>query len=503
MTASAVLFALALFSQNWMGKDVLMFDVTIIGCGVIGASLAHKLSQYDLRLLILERENDVAMGTTKANSAIIHAGYDPEPGTLMARLNVAGAAQMEALCRELDVEYRRLGSLVLAFSQEDLGSLRRLYDQGLCNGVPELRLLSGQEARQLEPALSSQVCGALLAPSAAIVDPWGLCIAEAEVAVRNGARLRLCSTVTGIEDRGGHYLVHTSSGDYETRHLISCSGAHGHEISAMVGSAEWGALPARGEYYLLDKSSGGLVNHVIFQCPTAAGKGVLVAPTVHGNLIIGPNAEPVRDMDDRATTAQGLEEVASASRRSIPSLDLRQSIRNFAGVRAVTTEEDFIIRPAAASARLLYVSGIKSPGLSAAPAIADYALEQLRAMGVELRRKAHWDGRRTQIRFCRLSPEEKAALVEKDPRYGRVICRCETVTEGEIVAAIHSPIPPCSIDGVKRRTGAGMGRCQGGFCGPRVLELLARELGRDPMEIVQDGSATRLLMDKTKGGARV
>ena len=480
---------------------MLMFDAAIIGCGVIGASLAYKLSQYDLRLLILERENDVAMGTTKANSAIVHAGYDPEPGTLMARLNVAGSAQMEMLCRQLDVEYRRLGSLVLAFSQEEVETLRRLYDQGVRNGVPELRLLSGQEALEMEPALSPQVCGALLAPTAAIVDPWGLCIAEAETAVRNGAQLRLSSEVTGIEDLGDHYRIHTTSGDYEARYLINCSGAHGHEISAMVGEAEWKALPSRGEYYLLDKSSGDLVNHVIFQCPTAAGKGVLVAPTVHGNLIVGPNAEPVTDLDDRATTSMGLDEVAAVSRKSIPSLDLRQSIRNFAGVRAITTEEDFIIRPAAASPRLLYVSGIKSPGLSAAPAIADYAIEQLRAMGVELKKKGCWDGSRRQIRFRKLSPVEKAALVEKDPRYGRVICRCETVTEGEIVAAIHSPIPPCSIDGVKRRAGAGMGRCQGGFCGPRVLEILARELGRDPMEIVQDGSRTRILIGKTKGGA--
>lgn len=478
-----------------------MFDVTIIGCGVIGASLARRLSQYDLRLLILERENDVAMGTTKANSAIVHAGYDPEPGTLMAELNVKGSEQMEALCRELDVEYRRCGSMVLALSEEENATLRTLYDRGVRNGVKELRLLSGEEARAMEPALAETVCGALLAPTAAIVDPWGLCIAEAEVAVRNGAELRLNSAVTGIEDLGSHYVIHTASGDYESRYLVNCTGVHGHEISAMVGKAEWESKPSRGEYYLLDKSSGSLVNHVIFQCPSAVGKGVLVAPTVHGNLIVGPNAEPVADGDDRATTQSGLDQVAAASRKSVPSVDLRQSIRNFSGVRAVTTENDFIIRPAAASGHMLYVCGIKSPGLSAAPAIADYALEKLREMGLSAQKKAAWDGRRKQIRFRKLSESEKAELVKKDPRYGRVICRCETITEGEIVAAIHSPIPPCSIDGVKRRAGAGMGRCQGGFCGPRVLNLLAEELGRDPMEIVQDGSATRLLMEETKGGS--
>ena len=480
---------------------ILMFDVTIIGCGVIGASLARKLSQYDLRILILERENDVAMGTTKANSAIVHAGYDPKPGTLMAELNVKGSEQMEALCRELDVEYRRCGSMVLAFSEDDIAKLKTLYDQGIKNGVKEMRLLSGEEARTMEPALAETVCGALLAPTAAIVDPWGLCIAEAEVAVRNGAELKRSSEVVGIDDLGDHYVVHTASGDYETRYLVNCAGVHGHEISAMGGESEWAAKPSRGEYYLLDKSSGDLVNHVIFQCPSALGKGVLVAPTVHGNLIVGPNAEPVADGDDRATTRIGLDQVAASSRKSVPTVDLRQSIRNFSGVRAVTSEEDFIIRPAKNSPRLLHVCGIKSPGLSAAPAIADYALEELKEMGLAAEKKIAWDGKRTQIRFRKLSDSEKAELVRKDPRYGRVICRCETITEGEIIAAIHSPIPPCSIDGVKRRTGAGMGRCQGGFCGPRVLKILADELEKNPMEIVQDGSATRLLMEETKGGS--
>ena len=332
-----------------------MFDVTIIGCGVIGALLARKLSQYDLRILILERENDVAMGTTKANSAIVHAGYDPEPGTLMSKLNVQGSEQMEKLCRELDVEYRRCGSMVLAFSAEETATLKTLYDRGIKNGVKELRLLSGEEARTMEPALAETVRGALLAPTAAIVDPWGLCLAAAETAVRNGAELKRGSAVAGVEDLGDHYVVHTASGNYESRYLVNCAGVHGHEISAMVGESEWMPKHSRGEYYLLDKSSGDLVNHVIFQCPSVLGKGVLVAPTVHGNLIVGPNAEPVEDGDDRATTQSGLDQVAAFGRKSVPSIDLRQSIRNFSGVRAVTSEEDFIIRPAKNSPRMLCV----------------------------------------------------------------------------------------------------------------------------------------------------
>ncbi len=479
-----------------------MYDITIVGCGIIGASLAYQLSQYDLQVLVLEKENDIAMGTTKANSAIVHAGYDPEPGTLISRLNVRGAEMMEDLCRKLDVRYKRIGSLVLAFDEKDRKHLEKLYDNGIKNGVPGIRILSGEEAREMEPHLSQQVCAALYAPSAGIIDPWGLCIAEAETAVRNGVTLKLRSGVTGLEQREDSVVVHTESGDYETRYLVNCAGGWGHEICALTGETEWEAMPSRGEYYLLDKSSGSLVNHVIFQCPTAAGKGVLVTQTVHGNLLVGPNAVPVKSPYNRETSLDGLDAVAAASRKSVDGIDLRQSIRTFAGVRAVTSEADFIIRPARACPRMLHVAGIKSPGLSAAPAIAEYAAGILADMGVTLNQKANWDGTRTQIRFKELSQQEKAKLIAKDARYGRVICRCETITEGEIVAAIHSPIPPCSIDGIKRRAGAGMGRCQGGFCGPRVLDILARELATNPLDILQDGDGTTLLIGETKGGTK-
>ena len=249
-----------------------MYDVTIIGCGVIGASLAYTLSQYRLRVLVLERENDVAMGTTKANSAVVHAGYDPANGTLMATLNVRGSAIMEQLCQSLSVKYKRIGSFVVAFNEEERAHLERLYENGKRNGVPDLQLLDGAAAHEMEPNLSENVCAALYAPSAAIIDPWGLCIAEAEVAVRNGVELRLRSTVTGLEDRGDSILLHTTSGDCESRFVVNCAGGWGHEISAMAsGAAEWEAHPSRGEYYLLDKSSGDMVRRVIFQCPTAAG----------------------------------------------------------------------------------------------------------------------------------------------------------------------------------------------------------------------------------------
>ena len=477
-----------------------MYDVAIIGCGVVGASLAYTLSRYQLRVLVLEKENDVAMGTTKANSAIVHAGYDPAHGTLMAKLNVQGSAMMEELCRRLSVKYKRIGSFVVAFNEEQRAHLQEMLENGNKNGVPGLALLSGEDARKMEPALSENVCAALYTPAAAVIDPWGLCIAEAETAVRNGVELKLRSAVTGLEDRGGSVLLHTTSGDYEAAFVVNCAGGWGHEICAMTGAEEWQAKPSRGEYYLLDKSSGSLVSHVIFQCPTAAGKGVLVAPTVHGNLIVGPNAHDVEDPMNRETTLDGMDEVAEVSHKSVPSIDFRQSIRNFAGVRANTNEADFIIRPASKLPRMLHLAGIKSPGLSAAPAIGEYAAGLLADMGLALTEKADWDGSRQQIRFKELSDAEKAELVNKDPRYGRVICRCETITEGEIVAAIHSPIPPCSVDGIKRRAGAGMGRCQGGFCGPRVVDILSRELGVSPLDIRQDGDGTFILTGTTKGG---
>lgn len=478
-----------------------MYDITIIGCGVIGASIAYSLSAYDLNVLILEQENDVAMGTTKANSAIVHAGYDPEPGTLIAKLNVRGSEMMEGLCKKLSVKYNRIGSLVLAFSEKDKAHLEKLYDNGVKNGVPGLQIISGDEAREMDPHLTKTVVAALYAPSAAIIDPWGLAIAEAETAVRNGAKLRCNAKVTGLDQKEDSLVLHTTAGDFETKYVVNAAGGWGHQICAMTGKEEWKAAMARGEYYLMDKSSGSLAKHVIFQCPTEKGKGVLVAPTVHGNLIVGPNATPVDDPYSRETTLAGLDEVAEASRLSIDGIDLRQCIRNFAGVRAITSESDFIIRPAAACPRMLHVAGIKSPGLSAAPAIAEYCVEQLEKMGITLTKKENWIETREQIRFKELSQAEKEELIKKNPRYGRVICRCETITEGEIVEAIHSPITPCSIDGIKRRAGAGMGRCQGGFCGPRVLDLIAKELKKSPFDVLQDGEGTKLLISETKGGA--
>ena len=475
-----------------------MVDVTIIGCGVIGAATALALARYDLSVVVLERENDVAVGTTKANSAIIHAGYDPEPGTLMARLNVEGNRMVKELAARLDVPCKEIGSLVLALGEGDLATLRALYDRGVQNGVPGLRLLTAEEALALEPALSAEVKGALLAPSAAVISPWEFCLAMAEAAVQNGVQLHLNSPVTAIEKIDGGYRITAGGRAVESRMVVNAAGVHADRIHDMAAPHAFTTLPSRGEYYLMDKSQGALVGHVIFQCPNADGKGVLVSPTVHGNLIVGPNAEPVENGDDVAVTAAGLAFVKQQAAKSVPGINYRESIRNFSGVRAVTDRPDFVIEEAAGAPGFIDLGGIKSPGLSSAPAIAEEAVKLLAKAGLALAEKPDFAPRRRRVRFKELSSREKAALIEKNPAYGRVICRCETITEGEILEAMRGPIPPVSIDGVKRRCGSGMGRCQGGFCGPRVQEILARELGVDQCEIPQDKAASRILTGRTK-----
>ena len=476
-----------------------MYDVVIIGCGVVGAATAYRLARYRLRTLVLEANNDVANATTKANSAILHAGYDPEPGTKMAALNVEGNRMALDICRKLDVPVRQTGSMVLAFAPEQLPHLQMLYDRGVANGVPGLELLSGDAARALEPNLSGEVCGALLAPSAAVVDPWGLALAMIEVAVQNGVELRRSAPVTGIRPKeGGGFVLATPKGEVETRFVVNAAGVDADRVHRLLEPIPWQTRPNRGEYYLLDKSEGGRVSRVIFQCPGPEGKGVLVAPTVHGNLIVGPNAEPVTDRRDLGNTAAGLAFVKARAVQSVPSIRFGENIRNFSGIRANTDQSDFIIQWSENHPGFLDLAGIKSPGLTSAPAIGKLAADMLGEAGLPLAEKPDFIDERHVVRFRHVSPAEKAALIARDPRYGRVICRCETITEGEILDAIHSPVGATTVNGVKRRCNAGMGRCQGGFCGPRVQAILARELGVSPTEILMDQAGSWVLCGETK-----
>lgn len=471
-----------------------MFDVLIIGCGVVGAATAYALSKYQIKIALIEKENDVALGASRANSAIIHAGFDPEEGTLMAKLNVKGCRIAKELCSKLSVPYRENGSLVLSFSPEEDQTIEKLYQRGLKNGVPDLRIVEKEELHQMEPALSENACRALYAPHSGIVSPWDYTLAMAEVAVKNGAELHLSTKVTGLEKLSDRWIVHTDREKFESRYVLNCAGVHSAEIHNLAAEPDFRIVPCRGQYYILDKCEGNLCTRTLFQCPSATGKGVLVSPTADGNLIVGPDAVNIEDSEDTSTTSEQLSFIRHAAEKTTKKINYRNAIRNFAGVRANSNQGDFII--SFAKKGFLDIAGIKSPGLTAAPAIGEYAAELLKEDGLLLTPKKHYDDHRKVIRFKELSPEEKNRLIQENPLYGRIICRCETVTEGEIVDAIHTVIPATTVDGVKRRCSAGMGRCQGGFCGPRVVDILARELGVEQTQILKDKDGSYMLDSK-------
>lgn len=472
-----------------------MYDVAIIGSGITGSACAYFLSKYRLKIAVIEKNNDVCCGTTKANSAIIHAGYDPHPETLMAKLNVKGSAMAKDICARLDVPYEQIGSLVVAFSEEETKTVEELFERGNANGVPDLKILNREELKEAEPMISDEALCALYAPSAAIVNPWEYGLAMAETAVRNGAEVLLESEVTSIKKENGVFKISAGEKEIEAKYVINAAGVNCDDIHNMIAPPKFRVIPSAGEYYLLDKSEGKRARHVIFQCPNKDGKGVLVSPTVHGNLIVGPNAD-ARDKDDTSTKTSCLDFVREKAVKSVPSINFRENIRNFTGVRAATEIDDFIIEFACEG--FLDLAGIKSPGLSAAPAIAELAVKMLGESGLVLEEKESFTDERTHLRFKHLSDEEKNNAVKKNSAYGRVICRCETITEGEIIDALNSPIPPVSLDGIKRRAGTGMGRCQGGFCGPKVLEIMAKYKNEPFEAVLQDNTGSVILTGKTK-----
>lgn len=472
-----------------------MYDVAIVGSGITGSACAYFLSKYRLKIAVIEKNNDVCCGTTKANSAIIHAGYDPHPETLMAKLNVKGSEMAKEICAKLDVPYNQIGSLVVAFSEEETKTVEELFERGNANGVPDLKILNREELKEAEPMISDEALCALYAPSAAIVNPWEYGLAMAETAVRNGAEVFLESEVTSIKKENGVFKITAGEKEIEAKYVINAAGVNCDDVHNMIAPPKFKVIPSAGEYYLLDKSEGKRARHVIFQCPNKDGKGVLVSPTVHGNLIVGPNAD-ARDKDDTSTKTRCLDFVREKAVKSVPSINFRENIRNFTGVRAATEIDDFIIEFACEG--FLDLAGIKSPGLSAAPAIAELAVKMLGESGLALEEKESFTDERTHLRFKHLSDEEKNNAVKKNSAYGRVICRCETITEGEIIDALNSPIPPVSLDGIKRRAGTGMGRCQGGFCGPKVLEIMAKYKNEPFEAVLQDNTGSVILTGKTK-----
>lgn len=462
-----------------------MFDVAIIGAGVIGGMVARELSKYRLSICLLEKENDVACGASKANSGIVHGGYDPNPGTLKAKLNVTGVEKLFNAAKELNVPIKRNGSLVCAFSADEDKAVRALYERGIQNGVGGLKVLSGDEARREEPNLSENVSSALLVTNAGIVCPYELTIAAVGNAMDNGAVLCTNYEVTSITKTENGFQICSADGRQITaKYLINCAGCYADRVAQLLDDKFFEIIPRAGEYMLLDKSEGKTVAHTIFQVPSAAGKGILVTPTVDGNLLTGPTASEVASPENKETTLSGLDAVAVLAKKSVPNVNFRNVITSFSGVRSSEKKGDFIIEASQKVENLIHVAAIDSPGLTSCVAIAEYTVEIMKNLGADLQENPDFNGERKNPHFFKaMSDEEKNEYIKTHPEYGRIVCRCETVSEGEIRDAVKRNPPAHDIDGIKRRTRSGMGRCQGGFCSPFVTELLAEE-NKVPMETV-------------------
>ena len=473
-----------------------MKDVVIIGAGVIGGAVARELSKYKLDVCIVEKCADVAMGATRANSAIVHAGFDAKEGSLKAKLNVMGSEMMEAYASELGVKYKRNGSLVVGFSEEDRATLEELRVRGEKNGVRGLKVISRDEILKIEPSIGDGVTCALHAPTGAIICPYELCMATVGNAMDNGAELKLNFEVKSIDKIDGGYRVSSDKESIEAKYVINCAGVYSDAVAAMTGDESFKVIPRRGEYMLLDKECGSLVSHTIFRCPSKMGKGILVSPTVDGNLLLGPTAENIEDKEDKSTTAEGLAKVRMQAGEQVAGINFGKIITSFTGLRSVGSTGDFIINE---KDGFINCAGIESPGLSSAPAIGLYVRELIEKSGAKLEKKENFVGtRRPMHYFKECSEEEKNAIIAENPSYAHIICRCEMTSEGEIVEAIHTNPKPHDLDAVKRRTRSGMGRCQGGFCSPYVVEILARELGIEYTDVTKFGGESYINIGKTK-----
>ena len=476
-----------------------MFDVIVIGGGVIGGTVLRELSKYRLKVCLLEKEGDVCMGQSKANSGIVHAGYDAAEGTLKAKFNVAGNKMMFAYAKELGVKCIQNGSLVVAFSEEEMQTLYSLKARGEKNGVPSLEVIDAEALHKLEPNISDTALGALYAPTGGIVCPYELTIAAIGNAMDNGAELYCDFEVSSITKEGDVFRVATKDGkEVQGKLIINCAGFGTEQIAKLAGDDSIHIGARKGEYILLDRESGGFVSCTLFFTPTKAGKGILVTRTVDQNILLGPTSEetesPLTD-----TSAAGLDAVTSKAKEMCPNVPLYNAITSFAGVRAYCDRHDFIIEESKKVQGLIHCAGIESPGLTSAPAIAQYVVEELVGRHFALEKNPSFNGTRVSDSFFKeLSIEEKNKLIAREPAYGRIVCRCEEVTEGEILHAIRSNPPARNIDAVKRRTRSGMGRCQGGFCQPYIAELIASELNISLEEVTKSGKGSNLLTEACK-----
>ncbi len=467
-----------------------MYDIVVIGAGVIGCSIARELSRYNYHILVLDKNSDLCEGTSKANSGIVHAGYDAKQGSLMAKMNVLGNQLMPKLCEDLDVSFVNNGSLVLCFDKTQIECLEELKQRGISNGVKGLEILTKEEVLLKEPHLNHNVVAALYAPSGGIVCPFELTIALGENACSNGVTFQFNSEVIDIKKQELSYLIKTKTGDIKTSIVINAAGVHSDDIHNFVEQDKIKVIPRKGEYCLLDKECQNLVSHTIFQLPNEYGKGILVTPTVHGNIILGPTAVDIDDKENHQTTKQGLFEVLSKAGLSLIDVPTKQIITSFTGVRAHREAHEFLIEEAEHAAGFFDVAGIESPGLASSPAIGQYVANMVTTKYPTSKKENFISKRKRIPTLSELSFDEQTKLIKENPLYANIVCRCEMVSEGEIVEAIHRPLGATTVDGIKRRTRAGMGRCQAGFCLPKTIQILARELNKDISEITKTGEGS-------------
>jgi glycerol-3-phosphate dehydrogenase len=472
-----------------------MYDVCIIGAGVVGANIAREMAKYKLKICLLERSDDVSCGCSKANSGIVHGGYSETPGTLKADLCVKGNRMYEQLDKELNFGYRETGSFVLSFREEDREQLEKIYEKGIKNGVGGLEIIDGDRAREMEPYLSHEVKAALFCANAGVTSPYEFTIALTENAVKNGVDLHLNTEVTAIQKVEDGFKIITSRGEFAAKYVVNAAGIYSDRIAAMAGMDDYRITPRRGQYVLLEKSQSFLAKSVIFQLPTELGKGILVTTTYHGNLLVGPNAEEIGDKEDTGTTQEALAYIVNTARKSIPAFDMKKAITSFAGNRPTSNRKDWIIEEGRVK-NFINLIGIDSPGLTSSPAIALKVKEILVNAGLMLVPNQEFQPYRKPIirkKTGDFNGNINATLPEE-----HIICRCEQVTEAEIVDALHREIPVKSLDGIKRRTRAGQGTCQGAFCGPRVSRIIARELNIPLEEVIQRGPGSSILPARVK-----
>lgn len=475
-----------------------MYDVIIIGAGVSGSAVARELSRYKIKVGVLEKEEDVCSGTSKANSGIVHAGYDAAEGSLMAKLNVRGNEMMEALARDLDIPFKRTGSLVICLHEEDRPQLQVLYERGGRNGVPGLRILEREELKDMEPNISDEACAALYAPTAGIICPFELNIAMAENAAMNGVEFRFNTEVQDLKPTEKGWEIHTSQGVCETRYVVNAAGVYADVFHNIVSKNKIHITPRRGDYCLLDKSAGSHVGRTIFALPGKYGKGVLITPTVHGNLLVGPTAVDIEDKEGTNTTKEGLDEIIKKAGMNIKNLPMKQVITSFAGLRAHEDGHEFLIGEVEDARGFIDCAGIESPGLTSSPAIGEMVGNLLRDK-MNLEEKEDFISiRKGVLNPDTLDREQRNLLIQEKPEYGNIVCRCEMITEGEIIDAIQRPLGARSLDGVKKRTRVGMGRCQTGFCSPKTMEILARELHIPISEVTKSGGNSGIIRGRNK-----